>query len=82
MSDKVQLPANVHVSNHPCLQAKLSQLRSKDATPREVKALVHEISLILGCNALGQALTVAPGPAVRGYPTRPTSSPPQSEQHH
>lgn len=46
------LPANVHVSSHPCLRAKLSQLRSKGTNARETKELVHEISLILGVEAL------------------------------
>ena len=50
------LPSNVHVSNHPCLRAKLSQLRSKAANARETKALVHEIALIVGCEALASGL--------------------------
>ncbi|KAK3333326.1 uracil phosphoribosyltransferase-domain-containing protein [Cercophora scortea] len=57
------LPPNVHVSNHPCLVAKLSQLRSKDTSAKDVKTLIHEISLIVGCEALAQAITVVPGPA-------------------
>ena len=56
------LPRNVHVSTHPCLHAKLSQLRSKEATPRETKTLVHEIALIIGCEALAAALcTISTG---------------------
>lgn len=51
------LPPNVHLSKHPCLIAKLSQLRSNTASARETKALVHEIALILGCEALATALT-------------------------
>ncbi|KAM7192813.1 uracil phosphoribosyltransferase [Rhypophila sp. PSN 637] len=62
MTDPAQLPKNVHVSNHPCLQAKLSQLRSKSANARDVKALINEISLILGCEALAKGLTAVPGP--------------------
>lgn len=65
MASPSDLPSNVHVSTHPCLQAKLSQLRSASASPREVKALVHEISLILGCEALASNLKSAPGPKVR-----------------
>lgn len=61
MSD---LPSNVHVSQHPCLKVKLSQLRSKSTSPRDVKALVHEISLILGTEALAKTLTSSPGPKV------------------
>lgn len=65
MAPTTDLPPNVHVSAHPCLQAKLSQLRSASASPREVKALVHEISLILGCEALASNLSSTPGPRVR-----------------
>ncbi|SPO02925.1 related to uracil phosphoribosyltransferase [Cephalotrichum gorgonifer] len=61
MAPPADLPSNVRVSSHPCLIAKLGQLRSASATPREVKALVHEISLILGCEALASALTSTPG---------------------
>lgn len=46
------LPANVHVSQHPCLRAKLSQLRSKNSTSQQTKQLIHDISLILGVEAL------------------------------
>ncbi|KAL8715384.1 MAG: hypothetical protein Q9220_000717 [cf. Caloplaca sp. 1 TL-2023] len=49
-------PANVHVSQHPCLCAKLSQLRSKDANARETKTLIHEIALIVACEALATEL--------------------------
>ncbi|KAH0842957.1 uracil phosphoribosyltransferase, variant [Fonsecaea monophora] len=48
------LPTNVHVSKHPCLRAKLSQLRSKSTNARETKSLIHEITLLLGTEALGQ----------------------------
>ena len=58
------LPPNVHVSNHPCLLAKLSQLRSKGTSAKEVKALIHEISLILGCEALASTFKTSPGPQV------------------
>ncbi|KAM0801944.1 uracil phosphoribosyltransferase-domain-containing protein [Usnea florida] len=50
------IPVNVHVSTHPCLRAKLSQLRSKDANARETRSLIHEIALILGCEALAKSL--------------------------
>ncbi|KAI8717806.1 hypothetical protein NCS52_00857600 [Fusarium sp. LHS14.1] len=56
------LPPNVHVSQHPCLRAKLSQIRSKSISPREVKALIHEISLIVSCEALASSLEVTDGP--------------------
>ena len=48
---------NVHVSSHPCVRAKLSHLRSKDANARDVKNYVHEIALILGSEALAKCLT-------------------------
>ncbi|KAI8623067.1 PRTase-like protein [Xylariaceae sp. FL1651] len=58
----MSLPPNVHVSKHPCLLAKLSRLRSKDTDAREVKSLVNDIALIIGCEAFASALTVADGP--------------------
>ncbi|KAH6636363.1 uracil phosphoribosyltransferase-domain-containing protein [Chaetomium tenue] len=59
MSD---LPPNVHVSQHPCLLAKLSQLRSQDTPPRDVKGLIHDISLIVACEAFAKGLTSTTGP--------------------
>ncbi|KAJ4323376.1 hypothetical protein N0V84_004380 [Fusarium piperis] len=56
------LPSNVHVSQHPCLRAKLSQIRSKSISPREVKSLIHEISLIVSCEALASSLEATDGP--------------------
>lgn len=50
------LPANAHVSTHPCVQAKLSQLRSKSTQAREVKSLINEIATIVGVDALGACL--------------------------
>lgn len=62
MASSSSLPANVHVSSHPCLRAKLSQLRSRHANARETKVLVHEIALIVGCEALAKSLqTTASG---------------------
>ncbi|KAI0017541.1 uracil phosphoribosyltransferase [Xylariomycetidae sp. FL0641] len=58
----MSLPSNVHVSRHPCLMAKLGRLRSKSTDAREVKALVNEISTIVGCEALASALTPVDGP--------------------
>jgi hypothetical protein len=57
-SNPHQFPPSVHVSQHPCVQAKLSQLRSASTNARETKALVHEIATIVGCEALAGALTV------------------------
>jgi hypothetical protein len=59
------LPSNVHVSHHPCLMAKLSQLRSKNTPAKEVKSLVHEIGLIVACEALSSVVKSTPGPQVR-----------------
>jgi uracil phosphoribosyltransferase len=56
------VPSNVHVSAHPCLLAKLSKLRSKSTAAKEVKSLVHEISLLVASEALAATLTTAPGP--------------------
>ncbi|KAL8371315.1 hypothetical protein RB595_001242 [Gaeumannomyces hyphopodioides] len=56
----MSLPTNVHVSNHPCLVAKLSQLRSKSTPAKEVKNLVHEISLIVACEALASSVSAVP----------------------
>lgn len=52
------LPSTIHVSTHPCLRAKLSQLRSKDTSARDTKVLVHDIALILSCEALASALNI------------------------
>ncbi len=71
----MSLPANVHVSKHPCLLSKLSLLRSKDTEAREVKSLVHDIALIVGCEAFASALTVVDGPKVfLSFPAYPCSS--------
>ncbi|KAF2196999.1 uracil phosphoribosyltransferase [Delitschia confertaspora ATCC 74209] len=51
------LPSNAHVSTHPCLQAKLSQLRSASTSSKDVQSLVHEISLMIGYEALAKGLT-------------------------
>ncbi|KAF2971163.1 hypothetical protein GQX73_g2309 [Xylaria multiplex] len=61
----MSLPPNVHVSKHPCLLSKLSCLRSKHTDARQVKSLVHDIALIVGCEAFASALTVIEGPKVR-----------------
>ncbi|PYI21069.1 PRTase-like protein [Aspergillus japonicus CBS 114.51] len=47
----MSLPSNVHVSSHPLLQAKLSQLRSASTSTRQTRDLVHEIATILGVEA-------------------------------
>lgn len=65
MTDDYSLPSNVHISQHPCVRAKLSQLRSHQNNGRETKTLVHEIALILGCEALCGNLDVVDGEKVR-----------------
>lgn len=57
-----QLPPNVHVSTHPCLLSKLSQLRSASTPSKDVKTLIHEISLLVASEALSKALATTPGP--------------------
>ncbi|PGH02014.1 uracil phosphoribosyltransferase [Helicocarpus griseus UAMH5409] len=52
------LPSNMHVSQHPCLRAKLSQLRSSTTDSRDTNRLVNDIALILGCEALASSLQV------------------------
>ncbi|PBP27919.1 uracil phosphoribosyltransferase [Diplocarpon rosae] len=61
------LPSTVHVSTHPCLQAKLSQLRASTANSRETKALVHEIALIVGCEATAAGLTTRKGETAKTH---------------
>ncbi|RDA84066.1 hypothetical protein CP532_0762 [Ophiocordyceps camponoti-leonardi (nom. inval.)] len=56
------LPSNVHVSRHPCLRAKLSQLRSRSAGPKDVEALVHQIGLIVSCDAMAANVEAVDGP--------------------
>ncbi|KAF3937197.1 hypothetical protein ABW19_dt0204081 [Dactylella cylindrospora] len=50
--------SKIHVSSHPCVKAKLSQLRSSSTTSRETRALVHEIATFLAAEALATSLTV------------------------
>jgi uracil phosphoribosyltransferase len=54
-SSSSSLPPNVHISNHPCIRAKLSQLRSTSTDARDFKALVHEIATMVACEALAKA---------------------------
>lgn len=60
MSSPAPLPPNIHISTHPLLHVKLSQLRSHTTTSKETKQLVHDIALILGVEALGATLHTAP----------------------
>ena len=55
------LPGNATVSSHPCLRAKLSKLRSSQTTSaRDIKALVNDIAIIVGCEAFAKTLKVEP----------------------
>ncbi|KAL4944164.1 hypothetical protein BDV06DRAFT_115269 [Aspergillus oleicola] len=45
------VPSNVHISTHPLLQTKVSQIRSSSTTTREIRNLVNEIATILGVEA-------------------------------
>lgn len=62
------LPSNVHISRHPCLRAKLSQLRASSTTSKETNALIHDIGLIVGCEALAANLQVSSGGTVSSSP--------------
>ncbi|OQE44408.1 hypothetical protein PENCOP_c002G02419 [Penicillium coprophilum] len=57
----MSLPSNVHVSAHPCLQAKLSLIRSSSTTPRETRGLVHDIANILAVEAFAGLKLVKTG---------------------
>jgi uracil phosphoribosyltransferase len=63
---------NVHVSQHPSLRAKLSQLRSPSADSKQVKSLVNDISLILACEALAKNINSVDGPKVPAYAPSPS----------
>ncbi|OAA33967.1 uracil phosphoribosyltransferase [Metarhizium rileyi] len=72
---------NVHISTHPSLLAKLSQLRSTTADSNQVKALVNDISLILACEALASNITPTDGPkdaTPLGYDYTTTTAQPQT----
>lgn len=68
------IPPNVHVSRHPCLVAKISQLRSKNATSKETEQLVHDISVMLGMEALATLELIEGEPVSQAVPLlRPPS---------
>ncbi|KLJ11468.1 uracil phosphoribosyltransferase [Blastomyces silverae] len=52
------LPSNIHVSQHPCLRVKLSQLRSINTGSKDTNRLINDIAMILGCEALATSLQV------------------------
>jgi hypothetical protein len=61
----INLPKNAHVSTHPCLQAKLSQLRSASTGSKDAQTLVHELALMVGYEALAAGLKAQPAGTVR-----------------
>ena len=65
----INIPKNAHVSTHPCLQAKLSQLRSAGTGSRDAQTLVHEIALMVGYEALAAGLKPQAGSTVRRSPS-------------
>ncbi|RYN29214.1 hypothetical protein AA0112_g7352 [Alternaria arborescens] len=79
----VNLPKNAHVSTHPCLQAKLSQLRSASTGSKDAQTLVHELALMVGYEALAAGLKAQPvgtdkSPLGYEYTTTTTSPAPTS----
>lgn len=50
------LRPNIHVCQHPCVRAKLSQLRSQSTRPQDAQRLVNDIALFVGAEALAVAL--------------------------
>jgi len=61
----INLPKNAHVSTHPCLQAKLSQLRSASTGSKDAQTLVHELALMVGYEALAAGLKAQEAGTVR-----------------
>jgi len=61
----INLPKNAHVSTHPCLQAKLSQLRSVSTGSKDAQTLVHELALMVGYEALAAGLKAQEAGTVR-----------------
>ncbi|CAN9244469.1 unnamed protein product [Alternaria alternata] len=79
----INLPKNAHVSTHPCLQAKLSQLRSASTGSKDAQTLVHELALMVGYEALAAGLKAQPtgtdkSPLGYEYTTTTTSPAPTS----
>jgi uracil phosphoribosyltransferase len=62
-----QLPGNVRLSQHPVIQAKLSQLRAHDLDTRLVRMLADDIASLLAYEATATSLTTA----VTGQNTTP-----------
>ncbi|KAL9021010.1 MAG: hypothetical protein Q9185_001766 [Variospora sp. 1 TL-2023] len=79
MAQPATTPSSIHISTHPCVRAKLSQIRSKHVNARETQSLVHEIALIVACDALAsemQTVSSGTGETPLGYEyTTETTSP-------
>lgn len=78
-SATADLPPNVHISTHPCVRAKLSQLRSASTNSADVQRLVHEIATIVGCEALASGVvdTVEDGVVSPAVPPASSTTTPQ-----
>ena len=48
LSRKAQTMASVHVIDHPLIEAKLTHMRDRDTTSPEFRALLKEISILMG----------------------------------
>jgi uracil phosphoribosyltransferase len=59
-----QFPPNVHISTHPCIKAKISQLRSLSTNARDFKFLIQEIATIVACEAFASVFSNANGKTV------------------
>jgi uracil phosphoribosyltransferase len=57
------LNESVHVSKHPIVAHKLSQLREKDQKPKVVRELTRDLSILLGYEASSD-ITLAKGQQV------------------
>lgn len=76
MAQPATPPSSIHISTHPCVRAKLSQIRSKDVNARETQSMVHEIALIVACDALASELqTVSSGTVSLSYSIAHTKLP-------
>lgn len=59
----MSLPANVHVSSHPVISAKISALRQASSA-RDTRTLVTEISSLLAAWVSNDAFSAVEGPSV------------------
>lgn len=59
----MSLPPNVHVSSHPVVKAKISQIR-QDLSAKSTKHLISEISSLLAAWVGEKAFTIEQGPQV------------------